>query len=159
MNMERGPADRKPARPTRRHVLGSLAAGAAAAAFPTIVPSRALGLDGAVAPSERITLGVIGIGPRCTYVLKSMLGLADVRCLAIADVQASRRDAGKALVDTHYGNADCRLHRDFRDLLARKDRPPGAASPARPRRRRRTAARRSSHSDAGAARRGRGCGR
>jgi predicted dehydrogenase len=121
MNMERGPADRKPARPTRRHVLGSLAAGAAAAAFPTIVPSRALGLDGAVAPSERITLGVIGIGPRCTYVLKSMLGLADVRCLAIADVQASRRDAGKALVDTHYGNADCRLHRDFRDLLARKD--------------------------------------
>jgi predicted dehydrogenase len=118
MNMEREPADRKP---TRRHVLGGLAAGAAAAAFPTIVPSRALGLDGAVAPSERITLGVIGIGPRCTYVLKSMLGLADVRCLAIADVQASRRDAGKALVDTHYGNADCRLHRDFRDLLARKD--------------------------------------
>ncbi len=118
MNMEREPADRKP---TRRHVLGSLAAGAAAAAFPTIVPSRALGLDGAVAPSERITLGVIGIGPRCTYVLKSMLGLADVRCLAIADVQASRRDAGKALVDTHYGNPDCGLHRDFRDLLDRKD--------------------------------------
>lgn len=108
-------------RPTRRRLLGGLAAGAAVAAFPTIVPSRALGLDGAVAPSERITLGVIGIGPRCTYVLKSMLGLADVRCLAIADVQASRRDAGKALVDKHYGNADCRLHRDFRDLLGSKD--------------------------------------
>jgi hypothetical protein len=55
------------ARTTRRGVLRGLAAGAAAAAvFPTIVPSRALGLDGAVAPSERITLGVIGIGPRCT---------------------------------------------------------------------------------------------
>jgi predicted dehydrogenase len=124
MSTERRLADPDPAgpvRPTRRLVLGGLAAGAAAAAFPTIVPSRALGLDGAVAPSERITLGVIGIGPRCTYVLKSMLGLADVRCLAIADVQASRRDAGKALVDTHYGNADCRLHRDFRDLLDRKD--------------------------------------
>jgi predicted dehydrogenase len=125
MSLEREPADPEPsgpARTTRRHVLGGLAAGAAAAAaFPTIVPSRALGLDGAVPPSERITLGVIGIGPRCTYVLTSMLGLADVRCLAIADVQASRRDAGKTLVDKHYGNADCGLHRDFRDLLGRKD--------------------------------------
>lgn len=80
---------------TRREALRSLAVGAAAAAFPTIVPSRALGLDGAVAPSERITLGVIGIGPRCTYVLTSMLGLGDAHCLAIADVQRTRRDAGK----------------------------------------------------------------
>jgi predicted dehydrogenase len=107
---------------TRREALRLIAAGSAtAAAFPTIVPSRALGLDGAVAPSERITLGVIGIGPRCTYVLASMLGLADVRCLAIADVQRTRREAGKALVDKHYGNTDCQLHRDFRELLARKD--------------------------------------
>jgi predicted dehydrogenase len=41
--------------------------------------------------------------------------------VAIADVQAGRRDAGKALVDGHYGNADCRLYRDFRELLSRKD--------------------------------------
>ena len=74
-----------------------------------------------MAPSERLTLGVIGIGPRCTYVLTSMLGLADIRCLAIADVQRIRREAGKALVDKHYGNTDCQLHRDFRELLARKD--------------------------------------
>ena len=109
-------------RTSRRDALGRLAAGTAAAAvFPAIVPSRALGLDGAVAPSERITLGVVGIGPRCSYVLSAMLPFADVHCLAIADVQASRREKGKALVDTHYGNADCVLHRDFRDLLARKD--------------------------------------
>jgi predicted dehydrogenase len=50
-----------------------------------------------------------------------MLGLADVRCLAIADVQASRRDKGKSLVDKHYGNADCMLYRDLRELLARQD--------------------------------------
>lgn len=107
---------------TRRNALRLIAAGsAAAAAFPTIVPSRALGLDGAVAPSERITLGVIGIGPRCTYVLTSMLGLADVRCLAIADVQRTRREAGKDLVDKHHGNTDCQLYRDFRELLARTD--------------------------------------
>ena len=67
-----------------------------------------------MAASEKITLGVIGIGPRCTYDLKSMLALPDVRCVAIADVQASRRNAGKALVDQHYGNQDCVLFRDFR---------------------------------------------
>jgi predicted dehydrogenase len=50
-----------------------------------------------------------------------MLGLADVQCVAIADVQASRRDAGKALVDGYYKNQDCKLYRDMRELLARKD--------------------------------------
>jgi predicted dehydrogenase len=50
-----------------------------------------------------------------------MLKLPDVQCVAIADVQASRRDAGKKLVDTHYGNGDCQLYRDFRELLERKD--------------------------------------
>ena len=50
-----------------------------------------------------------------------MLGLADVRCVAICDVQAGRREAGKTLVDQHYGNRDCVLFRDFRELLARKD--------------------------------------
>ncbi len=105
----------------RREFLKRTAAATTAISLPWIVPARALGRDGAVAPSEKITLGVIGIGPRCTYDLRSMLGLPDVHCVAIADVQASRRDAGKALVDQHYGNKDCKLYRDFRELLARKD--------------------------------------
>lgn len=107
--------------PTRREFINRSAAAATAMSLPWIVPAHALGRDGAVAPSEKITLGVIGIGPRCTYDLRSMLGLPDVQCVAIADVQASRRDAGKTLVDQHYGNRDCRLFRDFRELLARKD--------------------------------------
>ncbi len=105
---------------TRRQILAGVAAGAAFA-LPTIVPSRVLGRDGAIAPSEKINLGVIGIGPRCTYVLTSMLGLPDVRCVAIADVQKSRREAGKTLVDKLAGNSDCVLYRDLRELLARKD--------------------------------------
>jgi predicted dehydrogenase len=111
----------KPSRVTRRVFLGrSLAAGAALSA-PWFVPARVLGRGGAVAPSAKITLGVIGFGPRCTYDLRSMLALPDVRCLAIADVQASRRAAGKALVDQHYGNKDCAVARDFREVLGRKD--------------------------------------
>ena len=109
---------------TRRQALTGLAAtaaAAAAAAFPMVVPARVLGREGAIAPSDKINLGVIGIGPRCTYVLTSMLGLSDVRCVAIADVQKSRRDAGKSLVDKLQGNSDCVLYRDLRELLARKD--------------------------------------
>jgi predicted dehydrogenase len=106
---------------TRRSFLGRASALGAAVAFPTVVPARALGRGGSVAPSERITLGVIGVGPRCTYDLTSMLKLDDVQCVAICDVQASRREAAKKLVDGKYGNSDCAVHRDFRELLDRKD--------------------------------------
>jgi predicted dehydrogenase len=90
-------------------------------AVPAFLPAAALGADGSVPPSERITLGVIGIGPRCTYDLQPMLAMPDVKCVMIADVQASRREAGKKLVDQHYGNNDCKTTRDFRELLDRKE--------------------------------------
>jgi predicted dehydrogenase len=50
-----------------------------------------------------------------------MLPFQDVRCVAIADVQATRRDEGKSLVDGFYGNQDCKLYRDFREVLERGD--------------------------------------
>jgi predicted dehydrogenase len=110
-----------PDKSSRRDFLISSTAAAAAASFPAVIPASALGREGNTPPSDKITLGVIGIGPRCTYDLKAILGLGDVRCVAIADVQARRRQAGKALVDGHYGNRDCVLFRDFRELLDRKD--------------------------------------
>ncbi|MFM8578476.1 MAG: Gfo/Idh/MocA family protein [Planctomycetaceae bacterium] len=104
---------------TRRGFLAT--AGSLAATLPAIVSGRALGLEKPAAASERLTLGVIGIGPRCTYVLTEMLKFPDVQCVAIADVQASRREKGKQLVDGHYGTSDCRIYDDMRELLARKD--------------------------------------
>ena len=106
---------------TRRSFIQRSVALGTVVSLPTILPARVLGRDGEVAPSEKITLGVIGIGPRCTFDLKAMMGLSDVQCVAIADVQASRRNAGKQLVDEHYGNDSCKLYRDFRELLDRKD--------------------------------------
>src|SRR5690554_3161255 len=84
--------------PDRRHFLST---SVAAALAPMMVPSHVLGRAGAVAPSNKLTLGVIGIGPRCIYNLSAILKFNDVRTVAIADVQASRRDAGKQLVDQH----------------------------------------------------------
>lgn len=89
--------------------------------LPWIVPACATGRGQRAAPSERVTLGVIGMGPRCRYVLPEMLHQPDVQCVAMADVQASRRNAAKEFVDKHYGNRDCVLYRDFRELLERKD--------------------------------------
>ncbi len=106
---------------SRREWLGRTAAVGALLPFPMVIPARALGRDGAVAPSEKLGLGVIGIGPRCTYDVKSMIKEPDVRFLAICDVQKSRREAGKALVDGVYGSTDCVSYRDFRELLDRKD--------------------------------------
>lgn len=104
---------------TRRDLLVGTAAAAAtlATAFPTTVAANAR----AVAPSDTLSLGIIGIGPRCTYDLTAMLKFTDIRCVAISDVQATRREAGKKLVDDHYGNRDLRLYRDFREMLDRKD--------------------------------------
>ena len=105
----------------RRDVLrGSLAAGAAAA-IPWFVPGAAFGAEAQAAPSERISLAVIGIGPRATYDLGGMLKQPDCQCVAVCDVQAGRREAGKKLIDKHYGNQDCATYRDFRELLARAD--------------------------------------
>src|SRR5262245_35259196 len=106
---------------TRRDVvMRSAAAGPALAAL-LFVPADTPGREGKTAPSERITLGVIGIGPRCTYDLQAMLKQSDVQCVAVCDVQASRREAGKKLVDEHYKTKDCATYRDFHELLARRD--------------------------------------
>ncbi|MFM8216333.1 MAG: Gfo/Idh/MocA family protein [Pirellula sp.] len=97
-------------------------AGSAANFLSPIFPKASLAAENATqSPNERIQLGIIGIGPRCTYDVKAMLPFTDVRCVAIADVQASRRDAGKQLIDGFYGNQDCKLYSDFRQLLDRKD--------------------------------------
>ncbi|HEY1784658.1 MAG TPA: Gfo/Idh/MocA family oxidoreductase [Pirellulales bacterium] len=105
----------------RRFLKTTLAAGAAAVMAPDIIPSSALGLDGAVPPSERIVLGGIGIGNRGGYDLGCFLEQKDVQFAAVCDVKAARRDAIKTMVDQKYGNQDCDRYRDFRELLDRKD--------------------------------------
>ena len=96
-------------------------AGIAAAAAPMIVPGSALGLDGAVPPSERIVVGGIGIGNRGTYDLGCFLEQPDVQFAAVCDVKEARRLAVKKIADGKYGNQDCAMHADFRELLDRKD--------------------------------------
>lgn len=93
--------------------------------LPAIFRSPVLGLGRAVPPSERITIGIIGTGNMGgigtwahTY---NLLRLPDAKILALCDVKGDRRDLAKLAVDEAYGNKDCAVYGDYRELLARED--------------------------------------
>ena len=103
---------------TRRKFLRTTAV---AFGMPTIIPASALGKNGTVAPSNRIVLGGIGIGPRGREVLSCFLSQPDVQFVAIADVQESRREIVRRMANKRYGNEDCYKCRDMMEILGRDD--------------------------------------
>lgn len=106
---------------TRRQLL-SQASRASVVAAPLVVPATVLGQRaGAVAPSDRIVMGAIGIGSRGATVLKAFLENKDVRVVAVCDVREERREAVKSMIDQTYGNQDCVAYREHEQLLARQD--------------------------------------
>ena len=103
---------------TRR---GFLKQTAGAAAAPLIVPGEALGLGGAVPPSDRITLAGIGMGQRNRNNLRKFLEEKDVQVVANCDCFADRRELSKQIVDKKYGNKDCASYRFHEEVLDRSD--------------------------------------
>jgi len=117
MNRPKSPISR------RRFVAGL---GAAAVAAPVIIPRSVLGAADRAAPSERITIGYIGVGKMANdYHLSELLRFPDVQALAVCDVDTTRRLHAKARVEKAYsgkaGYKGCADYNDFRELLARKD--------------------------------------
>lgn len=113
----------QPAKITRR---AFVTRSAAALAAPYIVRASALGLGAAVAPSNRITLGFIGIGMMGQGHLGHCLQYGDAQVLAVCDVDKWRRDRAKAAVEAAYAQRagkyrGCRAYNDLRNLLARDD--------------------------------------
>jgi predicted dehydrogenase len=113
-------SDRSSAFP-RRQFLKTAAQASAILMAPHVIPGAALGKDGAVAPSERIVLGAIGIGNRGSGDLKILMDQPDVQFVAVAESRAIRREAVIAMAYEHYGKKDCTTYRDLRELLARPD--------------------------------------
>lgn len=107
-----------------RNSLGA-AAGTALLA-PTIVPASVLGAN---APSNRVTIGMIGMGRQAYYSnVKSFLGFPDVQVVAACDVDAWRLENARKAVEDRYAKdraagtfRGCGTFRDFRDLLARPE--------------------------------------
>jgi predicted dehydrogenase len=106
----------------RRAFLKTTAAiGAAVTGFPYIVPGRVLGAQGAVPPSEKISMGCIGVGSMGGGHVRGFAGQDDVRVVAVCDLRRKFRERAKQVVDDRYGNTDCRMYHDFREFLARPD--------------------------------------
>ncbi len=87
------------------------------AAF-NIVPSHVLGR---AAPSEKIVMGMIGVGGMGTVNMDAFLHLDDVVVRAVCDVNSRKMQDAKARVDRHTGNRDCATLSDFRELCSRDD--------------------------------------
>ena len=107
---------------SRRRFLGR-AAGVAAAGigFPYVVSALAIGADGAVAPSNRITIGCIGTGWMGTDNLQSFLNEGDARIIAVCDIDRNHLSNAARLVNEKYGNKDCTTYHDFRELISRNN--------------------------------------
>ncbi len=111
-----------PASASRRQFLKQASALAlSAVAFPTVVPGAALGRDGQVAPSNRIAVGCIGVGPQGQGDMSNFLNQKDAQVVAVCDVKTDQLTQARDAVNRHYGNNDCATYGDFRELLARKD--------------------------------------
>jgi predicted dehydrogenase len=106
---------------SRRRFLRTAAEAGAVLMAPQLIPGAALGKDGAVAPSERIVMGGLGLGGRGRGDLGSLMQNPDAQFVAICDCQKERRELVKKMADEHYGNTDCALYSDMHEILARED--------------------------------------
>jgi predicted dehydrogenase len=103
---------------TRRNLLkGALAAAAA----PYVITSFSLAGEGRPAPSNRRTMGCVGMGGRGTGDMRGFLGFGEVQVVAVCDVVENKRLAAKSTVDGHYGNAGCAAVNDFHEITGRSD--------------------------------------
>ncbi len=98
----------------RRDFLKTILTGGAVAGFPSIIPSSALGKDGAVSPSERISVGLIGCGNR-SAAANTYHGYEKSEIVAVCDPIKQRR----LVKAQQFGG--CPDYSDFRELLANKD--------------------------------------
>lgn len=94
---------------------------------PTIVPASALG-HGAMAPSDRVTVGLIGSGQRAMYEAKHYVSYDNCEVVAVCDPQESRRLEAKQTLEKLYGEhkrsgtyRGIRMYNDFREVLRQKD--------------------------------------
>ena len=93
--------------------------------IPTIV---ACSVPAANAPSDKITVGCIGVGRMGLGDMREILGFEQAQVIAVCDVDSRRLKHAQQIVEKHYGTQSvngtykcCAMYKDFRALLARED--------------------------------------
>jgi predicted dehydrogenase len=97
-----------------------LAAAGMAAAAPALIPSSVFGRQ-TKAPSERVTLGVVGWGMQGPSNTDAFLHLKDCQVVAACDLDKNHLQQALDKINGHYGNKDCKPYHDFREMMARTD--------------------------------------
>ena len=105
----------------RRQFLGQTMAAAGAVSVPLVIKASVLGGESATPPSDKVTIGCIGVGGMGTGNMNAFLGLEDCRVVAVCDTYKDRQEKAKTLVDTEYGDSGCAMYGDYREVLARSD--------------------------------------
>lgn len=118
MNREPAVACLRPMKPilSRRQFLHTTTA--MALVTPVILPSSVFGQE---APSKRLHVGCIGVGPQGRGVMGNFLAQRDCRVLAVCDVSKRNLEAAVRQVNGAYKDEAVQTHADYRDLLARPD--------------------------------------
>jgi len=118
------PDKKKIALSSRRSFLKT-SLGAAAAGFPTIVPSSVFGQ---LSPSNRINVGAIGVGRISRgHDLPGIWKYDQARIMAVCDLDANRVEQGKTLINGYYSKKTGKPYDGvtgyhyYRELLANKD--------------------------------------
>jgi predicted dehydrogenase len=113
---------------SRRQFIKRAGAAGAALSMPTIVPASVLGRGGQKPPSEKLSIGMIGMGYQARGHRSFLLAHPDTRVVAIAEVDAKRREESRQAIDTWYEDGikagtskACDAYVDYRELIARKD--------------------------------------
>ena len=103
---------------SRRRLLTGMAA---LAASPSLKLGRANADLGRPNASNRIVMACIGVGGMGSGNMNAFLDQSDVQVVAVCDVDKNHQKSAKASVDAKYGNSDCKMYGDFREMLARTD--------------------------------------
>ncbi|MBM4017500.1 MAG: Gfo/Idh/MocA family oxidoreductase [Planctomycetes bacterium] len=118
MSRRPGLAETASAALTRRSLLrGALAAAAA----PYAITSFSLAGEGRPLPSNRLTVGAIGMGGRGSGDMRGFLSHEECQVVSVCDVVQSKREAARSTVDNYYGASGCTAVNDFRDITSRPD--------------------------------------
>ena len=112
---------REPVINRRQFLKKATTAATSAVMFPYIVSSSALGKAGSVLPSNRVTMGCIGVGWQGGINMETFLWHKDCRIIAVCDVDKNHLQEAVNIVNGRYKNKDCATYSDFRELLARDD--------------------------------------
>lgn len=86
--------------------------------FPTIVPSSVFGQN---APSNKITMGVVGWGMQGPGNTNAFMHEFDCQVVAACDLDKNHLATAVGKINEHYKNQDCKAYSDYRELMARKD--------------------------------------